>query len=156
MIHWNEAMRMHGALWLVELFYPEGYSATTLTDFVKHRHEVKPTRKIFPLGCFFNGEALVDIESRVTCSEVNEERVCIRDMNGGLGVYLDKELSSEIRKKKRAMPRVGDSLYEVLLGYNPRKDKAYLIDYEDKGPAQGSRVRKGIFSSAFAPAPAFV
>lgn len=150
MIYLNEMAKKHGVFWLWELVLPEMYNATTLTDFVKNRGELKPTKKILPFGSFFNGSCLVFIGSRVTYSNVSETVGRVSDMGSTVDLTFGKDVprAISINKDRRASLRDGQSLYDSFICYRPSDGLTCLFNYKENGPLERVKGRNGVLCPA--------
>jgi hypothetical protein len=135
MIHLNSEMRKSPILFLAEAVMPETYTATTVDDFLREKDEVKATRRILPLGVYFNGNAIISFPS-VSYKIVSHVRGIlykgiIYDLTASLDVELDPRFMEQELKDNL---NNGMRLYNARVRYDLSDAALYLFYYEPSGP----------------------
>ena len=136
MLHINAKIRKT-PFFLVDLFTPELYAATTIDDFLRCREDIKPTKKILPPAIEFYGQAIVGFDSFVY-RRLSWDTVELSDLTAYLLVSLErfhKYYPERLSKLKDGM-----KLYEPYLVYDPKKQSLWLTSlYKTHGPAVRDR-----------------
>lgn len=148
MLYINELLRQKPLLRWVDSFIPEMYECFSLKDLVENKKELKPTRKILPLGIFFYNKACVFISTSVIYNSIDEKLGELTDLTGGIEILLGKSLED-----KKSVLSNGMRLYSPFLIYQPKKEKIELADYKENGPEQPGR--NDIKEPSIISAPAF-
>ena len=128
MLHLNEELRtsfykspsLQKIGWLMQLpFIPELYISATIDDFMRNAKDIKLTRKILPLGAFFNDKAVI-IFNNVGYRRTSKELCEIKDMNDALEarILMPDDKINDISNGARL-----DSAYIV---FSPKSETSML------------------------------
>jgi len=124
MIHLNEILK-NSPFFILESFIPEFYNAFSITDFLRNCQQIKFTRKILPLGCFFNGSAFIKFDKKLIYNKLNWKRGTISDLSAFIEV--------DVYKKDREKLKEGIKLYEPSIQFC-KSGSIYLVSYKLQGP----------------------
>ena len=134
MIDYNEALRFTGLRHaLCEIFEPQRYLVTDLSDFQCNRGAIVPTNKIIFIGRGLNGLAFVDVGHSCVYDSFDLNRGALNDSHGSIDVALDSlpvTLSAGLTQ--------GARLHQVVLQYDTRSERVYLSSF-DRSPGRPRR-----------------
>ena len=105
-------------------FIPELYIATNIQDFLDNRGDIIPTRRLLPVGMFWNSWAGIFLYNPITFSLKDDNSGIISDFSASLDVLLGKRLNSLSIEEKQQL--TGKRSYEVGLIYGPDNHRTYL------------------------------
>lgn len=128
----------------IERFIPRIYLSTTLRDFIENSESIKPTNKVLPIGVFFNGLAIVSIQSRLTYSFTEEEdkKRYVSDLNDSLEIvpfsYIGaRSFLKELNEPDRLVEDLENysNLYNTMIAYNPEEKLSSIFSFNPHGPS---------------------
>ncbi len=99
-------------------------------DFINCKSKINPTRKIVPMGCFYNGMAIIHLRQPVSYYPINELKGTIQDLccpRGSLEVDLSMA-SKELRTLLGGL-KENARVYNSSFLFSPEEDKSMLIEY---------------------------
>jgi len=144
MIHFNTHLK-NSTLFLVERILPEVYQCTTIRDFKDNADQIRPTRKILPVGIFYNGRAFVYLTSALfRFSEDSEKKGFLTDLTDSLEVTVRKvgDWKFGLCREEFENLENGMKLYRPHILYRPRDGEMVLLGYTPQGPPVGEESRK--------------
>jgi len=114
---------------------PEMYDAMSISDFMKNKSQIKPTKNFFPFNTYFNGYALVCFSFLVYHSQ-SSEKGSVSDMGESLEVRLDWTLGGGVKMPDEVREELteGVRLYDPVVGYSPSDGVSILLDWHLHGP----------------------
>lgn len=138
MIHLNRHLRESPLFYLDWIFW-ENYSAQSIDDFLRHKEEIQPTRKLLPLGVFWYGLAVIEFPS-VTYEPLDQNKGLLVDLTSSLEVGLRYQgYTQGLSDEGREGLRDGMRLYNPWIYYKPKDQLVWLAHYETEGPAAVER-----------------
>jgi len=148
MLHLNSELKKTPFFWL-ESFLPEYYSASSVTDYMDNASEMKTTKKILPLGVFFNQEFFIDFPFLVFESlHIFSDYATFSDMNGSFDSSIRMLNDKQLKNLK-----IGKTIYNPSFIYNgadfPSNYKQLgfnLFYFSISPPSSGKKnKKKGLF-----------
>lgn len=146
MIHLNDLFKINHPL--IELLLPEMYRCTSIKDFKDSASQMKPTKRILPVGAFYNGKTFVYLPSALFRFSEDVQGVgLLADFVDSLEITLRRQDSFRFGLSREGFSNLRDGvkLHKPYALYNPRDGELVLLGYEPQGPPAPERSRESSF-----------